>query len=362
MGTPRGVWIAVTSVLLMAGAAWACQPPPTGGPAAPAPPRSEPVAAEVSAPTPTPLPVRIVHSTRNGSQAIAQVLVESGPFAENGLVGSLLHVDGPARALAVLLNEEADVALMGGETALAAAVEGATISIIGGFLNRRDHVIFAAPEITSLSELRGKRVGINGVGAADQRAILEVLQHFQIDPQEINFVVVAGGPGNRLAAMLSGAIDATGMQPPLTGQARAAGLRELVQIGRVVERGVPVNAVVASRAAVAARPEVYRRFMRAMVQAVYLYHTQPDVVTRAIANFLALDPAQYAADLEETRVHYGALYSTVPSVPVEGYRAALEELAETNPRAAEFRLADVLDDRFVREVESSGLVQALYGR
>jgi ABC-type nitrate/sulfonate/bicarbonate transport system substrate-binding protein len=324
---------------------------------------AQPTGTGQAAPTATtPLPVRIVHSTRNGSQAIAQVLVDSGPLAENGLVGSLLHVDGPARAIAVLLTGEADVALMGGETALAAAVEGAELTVVGGFLNRRDHVLFAQPEVASLAELRGKRLGVNGIGAADHRAIIEAFQHFRLDPQDATFVVMAGGPANRLGAMQSGAADATGLQPPLTGRARQLGLRELVQIGQIVERPVPANAVVASRAAVAERPELYRRFLRAIVQGVYLYQAQPEAVLRANAAFFDVDLNEQRADLEETRAHYAALFPRLPLAPPDGYALALEELAETTPRAAGYRLTQLVDNRFVEEIEASGLVGQLYGR
>jgi ABC-type nitrate/sulfonate/bicarbonate transport system substrate-binding protein len=336
----------------------------TASPAAARPaPAQAAEAAQSGAATPAaPLPVRIVHSTRNGSQAIAQVLVDSGPLTENGLVGSLLHVDGPARAIAVLLTGEADVALMGGETALAAAVEGAELTVVGGFLNRRDHVLFAQPEVASLAELRGKRIGVNGIGAADHRAIAEVFQHFRLDPQDATFVVIAGGPANRLGAMQSGAADATGLQPPLTGRARQLGLRELVQIGQIVERPVPANAVVASRAAVAERPDLCRRFLRAVVQGVHLYQAQPEAVLRANAAFFDVDLNAHRADLEDTRAHYAALFPPLPLAPLDGYALALEELAETTPRAAGYRLSELIDNRFVEEIEASGLIQRLYGR
>jgi hypothetical protein len=99
-----------------------------------------------------------------------------------------------------------------------------------------------------------------------------------------------------------------------------------------------------------------------MVQGVYLYQSQPEAVLRAFANFFSLDLAENRADLEETRAHYGPLYPALPAAPAEGYQLVLEELAETNPRAASFRVADVIDDRFVKEIEATGLVRQLYGR
>ena len=361
MVAPWRGWTWFACLLLLASVGLGCQ---SASPA-PAPASGRGEAQAPAAPAATSAPrvesIRIVHSTRNGSQAIGALLVDSGLLAENGLEGTLIHVDGPARAIAALVGGDVDVALMGGETALSAAVEGAPIVVVGGFLNRRDHILFAVPEVTDLAALRGKRVGINGVTSADQRAVAEALQYAGFDPQDVIWVVQAGGPATRLAGIQAGAADAIALQPPLTARARAMGLRELAQTG-ASGRELPVNAVVASRSGVAERPDVYRRFLRAMTQGIHLVRTQPEVATQSLAKFLDLDPETNRADLEDTRAHYAALYPNLPYPPLDGYRQALEELVETNPRAADYRLADAIDDRFVREIEAGGLERQLYGR
>jgi ABC-type nitrate/sulfonate/bicarbonate transport system substrate-binding protein len=125
-----------------------------------------------------------------------------------------------------------------------------------------------------------------------------------------------------------------------------------VRIGDVVEKQVPNTAIVTIPAIVAERSETLRRFIRALAQGVELYERQPDVADRAIANFFALDLAENRPAIEDTRRHYAPMYTALPYPPVEGYRDALKELAGSNPRAASFRLEGLLDDRFVRELES----------
>jgi NitT/TauT family transport system substrate-binding protein len=338
-------------------AALACQPAapapstpsaPTSAPSTPSgAPAAKPPAA--SSPTPQALPIRVAYSVRSGSQAIVQVLLDGGVFAANGLDATLLYTEGPARVVPALVTGEVDVALMGGEPALFAAIEGAELLVVGGLVNRREHVVFAVPAIQTVADLQGKRVAINGFQAADHQALLDALRYYGVDPQGVTFLVVGGGQPNRLAAVEAGAADATALQPPLTVQARAAGLRELLQVGAVVDRPVPNTAVVTSRATAAARPEEIRRFLRALAQGIALYRAQPEIAARGIAAFFGLDLAESRADVEETRAHYAALYADPPAPPVEGYRLLLEETAETNPRAAGFRLDSAVDDRFVRE-------------
>ena len=299
-------------------------------------------------PTPALLPLKFAYSVRTGSQAIAQVLADGGVFTANGLDATVLYVEGPARMVPALLTGDVDVAFLGGEPALSAAVEGAELAVIGGLVNRREHVVFAAPRIETVGELRGQRLAINGIKSADHSALLDALQHFGVDPQDATFLVVGGGQPNRLAAIQASAADATALQPPVTALARAEGLRELLQVGTVVERPVPTTAVVTSKAALADRTEVLSRFVRALRQGIRLYREQPETVSAAVATFFGLDLAEHRAEIDDTRLHYAGLYPDPPTPPLEGYRQLLGDLSETNRRAIGFRVEDLVDERFVR--------------
>ena len=216
-----------------------------------------------------------------------------------------------------------------------------------GLVNRREHVLFAVPAVGSVADLRGKRVGINGLQGSDHRAVLDALRHGGTEAATVAFLVVGGGQNARLAAVQSGAVDAAAFQPPVTAQARSLGLRELLNVGTVVDQPTPTTAIVTSRAALAERSEVLRRFLRALARGVALYREQPAVAVRGIADFFALDPAEHAAALEDTRAHYADLYANPPAPPIEGYRLLLDEIAETVPRARDYRLADAIDERLL---------------
>jgi ABC-type nitrate/sulfonate/bicarbonate transport system substrate-binding protein len=336
-------------------AAMGCQPaaPAAARPTAGTAP-SATAAAEPGAPAAVrPLPLRMAYAARNGSQALAQVLLDSGLLADNGLEASLMFTDGPPRTVAALLAGDIDVAFLGGEPAFRAAVEGADVVVIAGIVNRREHILFSAPDIRAIADLHGKRVAINGIQSADHQSVLDALRHYGVDPNEVSFLVVGGGQQNRLTAIQTGAVDAAALQPPITARARALGLNQLLAVGEVVDRPIPNTSVVSSRAVVAERPEVLRRFAGALVQGIQLYSTQPEVTLRALAAFFDLELAENRADLEETQKHYAALYPALPYPPLEGYRALLDEIAETNPRASSYRLADAVDESFIRALDSS---------
>ena len=50
----------------------------------------------------------------------------------------------------------------------------------------------------------------------------------------------------------------------------------------------------------------------------------------------------------------------MPYASLDGVRSILEEVALTNPEALDQDPAKLVDDRFVRELETSGFVDSLY--
>src|SRR5438094_747579 len=68
--------------------------------------------------------------------------------------------------------------------------------------------VVAQPGITRLEQLKGKRIGISGYGAATHFAAIILAQHLKLDPDK-DIQLVPGGPdAERLAAMSAGKIDA----------------------------------------------------------------------------------------------------------------------------------------------------------
>jgi hypothetical protein len=49
-----------------------------------------------------------------------------------------------------------------------------------------------------------------------------------------------------------------------------------------------------------------------------------------------------------------------PYPPLEGYQVVLQEMASTNPKAAALNAKELLDTRFVKELEDTGFVAGLY--
>jgi hypothetical protein len=49
-----------------------------------------------------------------------------------------------------------------------------------------------------------------------------------------------------------------------------------------------------------------------------------------------------------------------PYPPLEGYQVVVQEMAPTNPKAAALNVRDLVDARFVKELEDGGFMASLY--
>jgi hypothetical protein len=58
--------------------------------------------------------------------------------------------------------------------------------------------------------------------------------------------------------------------------------------------------------------------------------------------------------LEETHQLFSDLFEKTPYVKREGLVSLAQILAESDPKNASFKVDSVIDDRFVRELETSG--------
>jgi hypothetical protein len=66
--------------------------------------------------------------------------------------------------------------------------------------------------------------------------------------------------------------------------------------------------------------------------------------------------------LEEAWDWHAKFMPDAPYAPVDGYQLVLQDIAEKNPRAATANVKDYIDSRFVKELEDSGFIKALYRR
>jgi NitT/TauT family transport system substrate-binding protein len=148
-----------------------------------------------------------------------------------------------------------------------AAATGADVRAILATVDRPQHSFIVGPGITSPDQLKGKRIGVNGLGGAQEYEAYEVLARYGLGRADATISGI-GSDSARLQALQAGAIDAAVIGMPFDLLAEDQGMRVLVRLGDIIE--LTHAGVGTSTAKLRDAPDEVRRFLRASLRGVEL--------------------------------------------------------------------------------------------
>ena len=298
-----------------------------------------------------------IHSALAISQSLPWIARDAGIFRKYNLDFDLVLMRSASTAAAAMIGGETDVGLIGGIGILSAYVQGAQdFVIVGAVKNILTHSIIAKPEIKRPEDLRGKSIGVNRLGSNNHYFAIQVLQRIGLDPlKDVNFRQT-GGDAADLIALLNGSVDASAM---LTyGQtAVAQGFKYLVY-GPDLRIPYAAAAFVTRRSVIARKPQVIGQFMHSMAEASKIFHTDKDTTFKVLAKYLRLNERKI---LETSYNNEVKAMEPRFDVRPEALQAILDELAVTDPRAKKVQPVQLIDRRYVDDMEKSGFFENLWG-
>jgi NitT/TauT family transport system substrate-binding protein len=108
---------------------------------------------------------------------------EAGIFARHGIDAELLLIPSGTTGVQALVAGEVQILSATGATAVAAALRGADVVIVGS-LGVIEYKLAALPQIRNAEALKGKRVGISRFGSFTDFASRRVLRHIGLNPEK----------------------------------------------------------------------------------------------------------------------------------------------------------------------------------
>src|SRR5262245_59734609 len=96
--------------------------------------------------------------------------------------------------------------------------------------------------------------------------------------------------------------------------------------------------------------------MRAFVEAIHYFKTRKEETIQIMRKYSRVEDRGV---LEHTQTWFTQNMPDYPYPPVEGDQVVLQEMASTNPKAAALNVKDIVDARFVKEMEDVGFVASL---
>jgi ABC-type nitrate/sulfonate/bicarbonate transport system substrate-binding protein len=164
-----------------------------------------------------------------------------------------------------------------------------------------------------------------------------------------------GEPSLGLQALERGVVEAAAMSSPYMFVARKAGFRELASFDKL---GVeyPYTSVVVLRQTVVKSPDLIERFLKTIVEGIYVFKTNK------VKTMAAFKRHMKGADdeiLEATYQHSRATLEDAPHPTLQSVKVALEMLALQYPQAKQTDPNPIVEPLFMKKIEDSGFIRAL---
>jgi len=150
---------------------------------------------------------------------------DKGYYRDEGLDVELILMSAPIASRA-LLSGDVDVATVGG-AGLPPVLSGAPLRFIFTTYNRPMFWLFGKAEIRSVKELKGKRVGVSGIGSGPDSLLREALRRNALEGRDVAILSLGVMP-TIYSGLQSGVVDAAMLSPPFTFRAEEDGFRELI--------------------------------------------------------------------------------------------------------------------------------------
>ena len=193
---------------------------------------------------------------------------------------------------AALASGNVDYTLRAGSSFVSAA-RGLPVKIVFLGTMRPFWGLVVRPEIKSVTELKGKSLGVPGLLGSQQISAKFILKHYGMDPdKDVIYRVV--DTGTRIAAMQSGSIDSSMMDYGEAFRAKKAGLKFLVNAAEL--HGLLAGGVAVNIKKLKEQPDQVLRMLKAMTRALKYIQENPEGTQQVMMNWLKLD-REMAADI-----------------------------------------------------------------
>jgi ABC-type nitrate/sulfonate/bicarbonate transport system substrate-binding protein len=180
-------------------------------------------------------------------------------FEQNGLDVESIQMRSQAANSALASGDIHYVAGVG-PNSVAATLRGLPSKAVWFASEQLIYTVLARPEFKSLKELRGKRIGLTGLGGTSDVALRIALE--AVGENYKDFTIVALGAPQLMSGLENGTIEAAQLNSPLNYHAKKKGFREVLDIASHVQ--MPLGGLTASNASIQNRTSELKRVIRSL--------------------------------------------------------------------------------------------------
>jgi ABC-type nitrate/sulfonate/bicarbonate transport system substrate-binding protein len=301
--------------------------------------------------------IRAAITSISGSMVPPWAAHEAGIFNKYGLQVEVIATPSGVQGTNALIAGEVSFVQIAGGTTAGAAVGGADLKIVATMVGTLVLNLVVRPEIEKPEQLRGKSIGISRFGTSLHTGARIAAKHFGLEPGKDVHIVEIGAGDWIVGALQGNRVQAAVFGYPATSRALKLGNRLLLHIPGL---NIPYASIgVSTRGEIIREdPDLVRRFLSAEIEAIALMKKDRAFATKVLSKYLRTDDPELLAESYDVQI--AKYMMKVPLTTADAVRSVLEELSERNPKAKDLDPNKFFDDRFVRQLQASNFIEALY--
>jgi NitT/TauT family transport system substrate-binding protein len=263
-------------------------------------------------------------------------------FEEHGLQIDMIQIRSQVGNMALMANEIQYFNGVG-PASVSATLRGMQSRGVWFASDQLIYSLTARPEFQNLRDLRGKKIGVTGLGGTSHVALQIALEASGENPK--NFVYVVLGAAQMLPALETGTVEAAMFSPPFDFYAKKKKFRDVLDVGSKVK--MPLGGLTTMVSTIRNRPDEVKRVVRSLQVAKQEVLRSKEKATAVILKFLQVDK-------EAAEDTYAALKKTVSGSGVPT-REGMDLIMKSLHAAGQFTdrkvaFEEIADDRIAREV------------
>lgn len=290
-------------------------------------------------------------------QAPLFVAIEAGAFKKQGM--EVRYIVTGARSIQALIGGSVQFSQgVSSRTVPAAGLAGADVVLIASFSDKLLFTMHSAPEIHSLQDLRGKIVGVSGLGGTTDFATRAALREAGLVPDRDVLIRSVGGVPEIVTALKAKLIQAGTLSPPSSFVAQKAGFKMLFDMTRLgvdyVSSGLGVK-----KTTIQSDRQPVKQFLMAMIEGAKVLTTDEEFALRVLAKHTRISDREV---LQQSYRYLKPYYLKVPYPSVQAIKDTLDLLVKDIPKAKDANPRDFVDHSILKEIEASGYIESVYGK
>ena len=299
--------------------------------------------------------ITVGYGSISAAQLPVWVAKEAGIFGKNGLDVQLVFFKGSTTAVMALLSRETPVSQVTGPPIVNANLRGGDAVFVAGGAVIIDYWLMSRPDIKSAEQLKGGSIAVSTFGGQSEFVSRIALKKLGLTPGKDVTMVQIGVPADRLIAAETGRVRAALLNAPDSFIGEKKGLYTHAYVSLPSQS----TGVATTRRFIRENPDLVRKYVRAQIEAVHRIKTDRELALRVLVKYLGAQDKQILdrtyEDISSDQKLPSKQYPTL-----EGLKAIIDPLAETDAKARAAKPEDFVDITFVRELDQSGYTDSLY--